>query len=77
MYLVCALMAESFDLDIWHGGRPFWRAAVDIRGLALRVQQRAKKSHYQSRVFVCVSNNRADVVDRLLIIHPCSISFKC
>ncbi len=31
-----------------------------------RVQQRAKKSH-QSRVFVCVSNNCTDVVDRLLI----------
>ena len=25
-------------------------------------------SHYQSRVFVCVSNNRTDVVDRLLIL---------
>ena len=33
-----------------------------------RVQQRAKKSHYQSRVFVCVSSDRADAVDRLLII---------
>ncbi len=32
-----------------------------------QVQHRAKKSHYQSMVFVCVSNNRADVVDRLLI----------
>ncbi len=32
-----------------------------------RVQQRAKKSHYQSEVFVCVSSNRADAVDRLLI----------
>ena len=33
-----------------------------------RVQQRAKKSHYQSRMFVCVSNDRADAVDRVLII---------
>ena len=33
-----------------------------------RVQQRAKKSHYQSKVFVCVLNNRADGVDRLLIV---------
>ncbi len=32
-----------------------------------RVQQRAKKSHYQSYVFVCVSSNRVDAVDRLLI----------
>ena len=32
-----------------------------------RVQQRAKKSHYQSTEFVCVSNCRADVVDRFLI----------
>ncbi len=29
--------------------------------------QKAKKSHYQSKVFVCVSNSRADAVDRLLI----------
>ena len=40
-----------------------------------RVQQRAKKSHYQTMVFVCVSNNRsdannrADAVDQLLIVH--------
>ena len=32
-----------------------------------RVQQRARKSNYQSKVFVCVSSNRADAVDRLLI----------
>ncbi len=32
-----------------------------------RVQQRAKKSHYQFKVFVSVSNNRTDAVDRLLI----------
>ncbi len=32
-----------------------------------RVQQRAKRSHYQSEVVVCVSNNRADAVDRVLI----------
>ncbi len=30
-------------------------------------QQRAKKSHYQSKVFVCVSSNHADAFDRLLI----------
>ncbi len=33
----------------------------------LRVVQRAKRSHYQSEVFVCVSNNHADAVDQLLI----------
>ncbi len=27
------------------------------------------KSHYQSKVFVCVSNSRADAVDRLLIFY--------
>ena len=27
----------------------------------------ARKSHYQSKMFVCVSTNRADAVDRLLI----------
>ncbi len=32
-----------------------------------RVQQRAKKGHYQSEEFVCVLNNRADAVDQLLI----------
>ncbi len=32
-----------------------------------RTQQRAKKSYYQSKMFVCVSTNRADAVDRLLI----------
>ncbi len=37
-----------------------------------RVQQRAKKSHHQSEVFVCVLNNRTDAADRLLIssINP-------
>ena len=33
-----------------------------------RVRQRAKRSTYQSKVFVCVSNSRADAVDRLLIV---------
>ncbi len=32
-------------------------------------RQRAKKSHYQAKVFVCVSNSRADAVDRLLILN--------
>ncbi len=32
-----------------------------------KVQQRANKSHYQSKVFVYVSNNHADAVDQLLI----------
>ncbi len=36
--------------------------------VSVRVQQRAKKGHYQSEEFVCVSNNRADAVDRLLMI---------
>ena len=27
--------------------------------------ERAKKGHYQSKEVVCVSNNRADAVDRL------------
>ncbi len=42
----------------------------DLLGTRLcRVRQRAKKSHYQSKVFVCVSNSRADEVDRFLILH--------
>ena len=32
------------------------------------VQQRAKKSNYQSKVFVCASNNHAGAVNRLLIL---------
>ena len=40
-----------------------------------RVQQRAKKSHYQSKVFVCVSSNRVDAVDRLLILVLFLLSF--
>ncbi len=59
---VSTLTAEPFDL--W----PFWRVAVDIRGSLCRVRQRAKRSHYQSKVFVCVPNSRADAVDRLLIL---------
>ncbi len=35
--------------------------------LLARQKQREKKSHYQPKVFVCVSSNRADAVDRLLI----------
>ncbi len=34
-----------------------------------RVRQRAKKSHYQAKVFVCVLNSRADAVDRLLMAN--------
>ncbi len=51
----------------------FPRAAVDIRNSALPSAAKSKEGlytvfhHYQSRVFVCVSNNRADAVDRLLI----------
>ncbi len=33
----------------------FWRAAVDIRGSALPSAAKSNKSHYQSKVFVCVS----------------------
>ncbi len=39
-------------------------AVIDIRGSAL---SSAEKSHYQSKVFICVSNNRTYAVDRLLI----------
>ena len=40
-----------------------------------RVQQRAKKSRYQSEVFVCVSTHCRDAVDRLLmsdVMEDCS-----
>ncbi len=53
----------------------FWCAAVDIRGSALPSAAKsndpksmAKESHYQSKVFVCVSViSSADAVDRPLI----------
>ena len=37
-------------------------------GQLCRVQQSAKNSHYQSKLFVCVSSNHADAVDWLLIL---------
>ncbi len=50
----------------------FWHAAVDIRGSALLSAAKSIKSHYQSKVFVCVYVirgririiARADAVDR-------------
>ena len=33
----------------------FWCAAVDIRGSAVPSAAKSNKSHYQSKVFVCVS----------------------
>ena len=45
------------------------RAAVNIRGPVSQVQQRLKKSHYQSEGFVCVLNNLADAVDQLFICN--------
>ncbi len=51
--------------------RPSVRPSVWVypgqRSRLCRVRQRAKKSHYQFKVFVCVPNSRADAVDRLLI----------
>ncbi len=48
----------------------FWRAAVDIRGSALPSAAMSIRSHYQSKVFVCVSvireaytDNSADAID--------------
>ena len=62
---------------LWAGGMlPFYRPRSEEDNVLgsvrpsvrlCRVQQRAKKSYYQSRVFVCVSSNRMDAVDRLLI----------
>ncbi len=49
----------------------FGRAAVEIRGSALPSATKSNKSHYQYKVFVCVSvirgaykDNSADAVDR-------------
>ncbi len=44
-----------------------------VRQCALsQLQQRAKKSHNQFEEFVCVSNNCADAVDRLLMLSVLS-----
>ncbi len=45
----------------------FWRAAVDIRGSALPSAAKSNKSHYQSRVFVCVSviRGRIRIITRM------------
>ena len=54
----------TYDHYICYGARPsnFWCETVDVRGLALPSAAKsnnckfgAKKSHYQSKVFVCVS----------------------
>ena len=49
------LLAQTFALLIlaWLGAR------------LCRVQQRATRSHYQSKIFVCASTNCADAVDQL------------
>ena len=39
-----------------HGSRSnVWHAAIEIRGSALPSAAKSNKSHYQSKVFVCVS----------------------
>ena len=38
-----------------------------LGALLCRVRQRAKKSHYQYKVFVCVSNNCVDAINQLFI----------
>ncbi len=50
----------------------FWRAAVENRGSALPSAAKSK-SHYQSKVFVCVSSYRTDAVDLLLILKHSSL----
>ncbi len=68
------------DLGQGHGSNSksnYWCAAVDVRGWTLPSAAKsndpksvAKKSHYQSKVFVCVSViSSADAVDRPLIIY--------
>ncbi len=39
---------------------------------SVRLSVSAKKSHYQSKVFVCVSNSCVDAVDRLLMFDSTS-----
>ncbi len=51
----------------------FLRAAVNNRGSALPSEAKNNRSHYQSKVFVCVCNqwaytdNRTDAVNQLLL----------
>ena len=46
----------------------FWHKVVDIRGSALPSATKSNESHYQSKVFVCVSDNSTDALNRLLLI---------
>ncbi len=61
----------------------FWRVAVDIRGLALPCAAKGKEESLSVQgVNVCVSNSRADAVDRLLIFSAvtspvCVFLFVC
>ncbi len=65
MYLVASVRLSVRPLSV----SALTPEPFDLLGAQLcRVRQRAKKSHYQSKVFVCVSNSRADAVDRLLIL---------
>ncbi len=45
----------------------FWRAAVDIRGSALPSAEKGNRSHYQFKVFVCVSliSGRMRIIARM------------
>ncbi len=45
----------------------FWRAAVDNRGSALPSAAKSNKSHYQFKVFVCVSviSGRMRIITRM------------
>ena len=75
------LLVVSIRLTICTSVRPsihpFVRPSVRQRSHAWTVwpttlkfetkMKRAEKSHYQSKVFVCVSNNRTNMVDQLLI----------
>ncbi len=48
----------------------FWRAAVDTRGSALLSAANINRSHYQFKVFVCVSviSGRVRIIARMWTI---------
>ncbi len=48
--------------------RPCILESREIMHLVASIRQRTKKSQYQSKVFACVSNVHADVVNQLLLV---------
>ncbi len=84
--LICVLIISTVKIkgqSQGHGSMSnFWRTEVNITGLVLLSVAESNKSHYQFKMFVCVSviganaDNSADAVDRLLVSSLSSL-YRC